>query len=308
MYKPTSMLLSGPAFSFLLYENTKASFMQEGFLLGEVVHKEKRTITDNDQQQIMSSTTIKVNSVVPCPMNHYFYDSVGKVDRRKIEEFLGAQFERVVAWYQYKKVANFQLSLRHKIIHKQLSEVFNISPELFTTCLLITEASENCSTHSYQQAFFRFNNYMYDRVPVHITNLSENNNTYKCSEASSETFSRLLSGLKVDINKSQGLDVINKIHQALQDHTDSVVKELTAAEKRLYELETEVQQLSQAKKAKELWTENQSSNLDKSGEIMKNTKTLSNRGRGKRKAITSNDRNGSPVNNVDQSRTRRTIL
>ncbi|KAJ8928396.1 hypothetical protein NQ314_019061 [Rhamnusium bicolor] len=252
MFTPVSVSLSGPAFSFLLYENSKCRFQQEGFLLGEIVHKETKTITDNDQQQVNISRTIKINSIMPCPQPHYFYNEIGKIDSDKIKKFLGNQFNKVVAWYKYQRISSFKFTLRDKILHKQLRDLFEISPELFTCCLLINEASDNGSTHLYSQAFMRCNNNIYDKLPIHIPNLSEPNNTYKSSETASETFNKILNDLKIDKKNAQGLVVINKIQNALQKHIDSVVENLSEAEKYMHELEEEVQQLETMHKLEKL--------------------------------------------------------
>ncbi|KAG5895533.1 hypothetical protein JTB14_010677 [Gonioctena quinquepunctata] len=182
MFTPISVSLSGPAFSFLLYENSKCRFQQEGFLLGEIVHKETKTITDNDQQQ--------VNIKIP--------------------------------------------------------------PELFTCCLLNSEVSDNAATHSFSQYFVRCNNIGYEKLPIHIPNLSESNNTYKNSEPASETFCKILGDLKIDKKNTQGLVVINKIQNALQKHIDSVVETLAESEKYMYELEEEVKNLQTLKKLKKM--------------------------------------------------------
>ncbi|KAJ8985694.1 hypothetical protein NQ317_014343 [Molorchus minor] len=252
MVTPVSVSLSGPAFSFLLYENSKCRFQQEGFLLGKIIRKETKTITDNDQQQVNVSITVKINSVMPLPQTHYFYNGVGKVDEHKLREFLGNQFDTVVAWYKYQKISSFKFTLRNKTIHRQLTELFKISPELFTCCLLINEISDNGSTHLYSQAFMRYHNGVYDKLSIHIPNLSEPNNTYKESEPASDTFNKILKDLKIDKNNAQGLVVISKIQSAVQKHVDTVIKDLSEAEKYLHELEEEVKQLEMMKKLKQL--------------------------------------------------------
>lgn len=190
--------------------------------------------------------------MMPCPQPHYFYNGLGKIDRDKIREFLGNQFTKVVAWYKYQRISSFKFTLRDKILHKQLQDFFNISPELFTCCLLINEISDNGSTHLYSQAFMRCNNTVYDKLPIHIPNLSEPNNTYKSSEPSSATFNKIINDLKIDRKSTQGLVVINKIQNALQKHIDTVIENLSEAEKYLHSLEEEIRQLEIIKKLKKL--------------------------------------------------------
>ncbi|XP_072384301.1 BRISC complex subunit FAM175B-like [Diabrotica undecimpunctata] len=276
MYTPTSVSLSGPAFSFLLYENTKSRFHQEGFLLGELIKKETKTITDSDQQQVNISKIIKINSVVPFPQTHYFYNGTGKINKDKVREFLGNQFSKVVAWYKYQKGTNTKLTLRDRIIHRQLLELFDISPEMFTCCLLTTELSDNAATHLFSQIFVRCNSLGCDNIPVVIPNLSESNNMYKSSETSSETFKKILGDLKIDKRNTQGLVIINKIQNALQKHIDTLVTDLAESEKYLYELEKEVSQLEIYKKVKKKNSETLDSANDWSGDHLNNSQTSNN--------------------------------
>lgn len=218
-------------------------FFQDGFLLGEVLHKETKTITDNDQQQINISKTIIIKSVLPCPQKHFFYNGTGKIDRNRIKGLLGDQFNKVVAWYKFQKTSSLRFSLRDKIIHKQLIDLFSISPDLFTCCFLINEVSDNGSTHLFSQAFIRFQNNKYDNVPIYIPNLSESNNTYKTPELASFTFNTLLSDLKMDQKTTQGSLFIKEIQNALQNHIDHVIKDLSIEEQHMFELEEEVKQL-----------------------------------------------------------------
>lgn len=251
MCTPILVSLSAPAFSYLLYENAKCRFQQEGFLLGEIIRKETKIITDNDQQQINVSKTIKINSVMPCPQNHYFYNATGKINKDKIKSFLGNQFSQVVAWYKYQKTPDSKLSFRDKIIHRQLLELFNNSPELFSCCLLTHEISWNGATQLFSQSFVRCNGIGCDKLPLSIPNLSEQNNMYKSSEPASGTFNKILSDLKIDNKNTQGVVIINKIQNALQKHIETLVKDLSESEKYLYELEQEVRQLEMYKGDKE---------------------------------------------------------
>lgn len=253
-------------------------YLQEGFLLGDILHKETKTITDNDQQQINISKTIKINSLMPCPHPHFFYNGTGKVDKNKVKDFLKDQFDRVVAWYKFQKTSNLKFSLRDKIIHKQLIEVFGKTSDLFPCCLLINEISDNGATHLFSQAFIRYHNNRYDRIPMHIPNLSEPNNTYRLPEPSSQTFDKILRNLKIDEKKTQGLIVINKIHNALQKHIDTIIKNLSQAEEYLHELEEEVKTLEKRKLKKKKEEEK-----DKREALVANTKLEDNRE--KRKSV-----------------------
>nr|CAI5850420.1 unnamed protein product [Callosobruchus analis] len=253
MSTQATVTLSGPAFSFLLFETSKCSlFQQEGFLLGEVVHKETKTITDNDQQQVNVTDNIKLNSVLPCPQSHYFYNRAGKINKNQIQEFLGNHFNKVIGWYKFQRVSNFRLTLRDKVIHKQLIQFFEAQPELFLYGMLISEVSDNKSTHTFSQSFFRYNRSTYEQTVIRIPNLSEPKTSYKHPEPTSETFSKILQDLKIDRKTTQDLVVINKIQNAVHKHIDSIVEELAEAEKEMFELEEEVKCLQIERRLKRL--------------------------------------------------------
>lgn len=213
--------------------------------MGELVEKETRTITDNDQRQVNVARILKINSCMPCPMPCYFYDGVGRVDMDKVKNFLGCLFPKLIAFYRYKDASSscFRMTSREKLIHQQLAQFANIPSEFFTCCLLVSEKSDNGSTHSFTQNFLRFRNRLYEQLPLHIVNLSDSNYSYKSPEPMSESFTKLLKGLAINHQSSQGLATITKIETALQTHTNSIVTNLAEAENRLSQLEQEVQKL-----------------------------------------------------------------
>lgn len=175
------------------------------------------------------------------------------MDKNKLKDLLGDQFGKVVAWYKFQKISGFKFSLRDKIINMQLKDMFGLTPDIFTCCYLINEVSDNGSTHLFSQVFMRYHNSKYERLPIHIPNLSEPNNTYKTSEKASLTFIKLLQELKIDKSKAQGLAVINKIQNALQKQIDKVIEDLSLSETHLHNLEEDVKllELRKAKKEKD---------------------------------------------------------
>jgi hypothetical protein len=251
MIETLTVSLTGPAFSFLLYENMKSKFCQEGFLIGHLVEKETKTITDNDQQQIHLQRIIRINCAVPCPQPFYFYDAIGRVDTEKVKTFLGDLAPKVIAWYKYKPASSFNFTFRERIIHKQLSTLFNVPPEFFTCCLMIGESSDNNSTHTHTQTFVRYLSHSYEQLPMHIVNLSDTHNAYKSPEQPSDTFLDIVRGLNINFKKAGGTNVVTKIQNALQKHIESTVENLAEAEKKLFQLESEVRNINNMVKNKD---------------------------------------------------------
>lgn len=89
-------------------------------MCGKVARTETTIITDAEQSQIRVNYAIKVTNVIPCPRQSYFYSKSGRVDQQKLKSFLGKEMANVVAWYKHKSFRDFKLSLRDKIVHKQV--------------------------------------------------------------------------------------------------------------------------------------------------------------------------------------------
>lgn len=241
MFQPASVSLSGPAFSFLLYETCKCSVRQDGFLLGEIIHKEITSITDNEQKQVDISKIIKINSVIPCPTNNYF--ARGRVDKEKLCKFLGPSFSKVVAWYKCEPFSSMKFTLRDRALHKQFKELFEVPPDLFSFCFVSMECTDNFASYNYQQNFIRYSNGIFDRLNIYIPNLSELNNSYKNSEPASAIFNKILSTIKMDIENTKGIVAVTEIENAVQKYITTTAAELAQAEKSLFQLEQEVKRL-----------------------------------------------------------------
>lgn len=219
-------------------------------MLGDIVKKKISKITDHEQIQVETIETIQINSVIPCPQISYFYDAVGRVNCQKLKDFLGSQYNKVVSWYIYKTGEDIHFTFRDKLVHKSLTNIFNVYASCFTTCLLTKATSENSSTHSFETTFWKHSGMKYTQIPIHISNLGEKNNAYKSEGPSSQTFQNIIKQLNVGEMKSNAILNINKIHSALLTHVNEVAIELSVAEKRLFDLENEIAQLKNDNKNK----------------------------------------------------------
>ncbi|XP_044258234.1 BRISC complex subunit FAM175B-like [Tribolium madens] len=250
MTETLTVTFSGPAFSFLLRDNTKSEYCQVGFLLGEIIEKETKTITDNDLRQVHISREIRFNGSIPWPDPCYFHNQAGKVNAEKIKNFLGDLTPRVLAWYKYKHASGFDFTFRDRILHKQFITLFNVPPEFFTCCLLIKDSSENKSTHSWRQTFVRYCNYDLGHLRFRIENLSDPNNTYKSPRPLSHIVVKIINEVKSKGEDTQGNSMISRIQNAVQKHTSSLIDHLAEAEKRVFELEKEYKRLKAEKNRK----------------------------------------------------------
>lgn len=234
--------------------------------MGEIIEKKTNTITDNDEQVTKIDRIIKVNSAIPCSTLSYFYDAVGHIDEKKINNYLGNQKSnqvRVVAWYKFKRSNGFKMTVREKIVHKQLSQSFAQNhPELFACCLLTTNSSLNGSTHLYSQTFLRYLEPTYQMLPMHIVNLSDPNNCYKSVESISDTFNKLVKSLRIDRRKTQGLNIITQINEELQRRTEQIASTLGDSEKTFFDLQEEIKLLKEKVAFKEMNKDDEMTDLD----------------------------------------------
>ncbi|CAG9857356.1 unnamed protein product [Phyllotreta striolata] len=276
MPPPVSVSISPPVLSFLMLENEKCHYQQEGFLFGEINQKETKSITDNDHQQINISTTIRIDSSTSCPKIHYFYNNIGKIDEEKLKRFFGERFDRIIGWYVYQNRPTTNLTLRYRLIHRQLCELFQKSREFFAFGLLNYDRSSNGSTHTFAQSFYRCTELGWDKLPMVIPNLSDNVNAYRTPEAPSVTFDGILAEIgKREFNKAP-LWVINRVQNTVQEHNEALVKEVAEAESRLWVLQREVEEkLKEFKERKLTGVASSSLSIDDKEEVGNTSSTES---------------------------------
>lgn len=159
---------------------------------------------------------------------------------------LGEKTSEVIGWYKFRHTPGFKLAMREKVIHRQLTNFFSTPPDLFTTCLLTKEVSDNRATHLLSQTFVRYSNYMYQPLPMHIVNLSDPNNSYKEPEPVCPAFKQLLETKSTVLENARGVKVVGEIHNALLEEIGSIFGDLCNVYAEMYEAEAEVKQLKHA--------------------------------------------------------------
>lgn len=212
-------------------------------MLGEIVQTETTLITDNDQNHVNISRIVKINSVVPFASPTWF--GTGRVDKEELKAYLGPGFTKVVAWYKFSHSPTMELTIKERSMYDQFKNIFEVSPDLFPVCFVKSEASENFSTHSFQQSFALYENGNFVKLDMRMPNLGDPNNMYSNSEPPSELFNKIVSTIKTDLEGTTGVAAITAIENAVQKTIDNTVVELAAAELELFELEQEVALLLQ---------------------------------------------------------------
>lgn len=164
---------------------------------------------------------------------------------KNIKWFCKKYIIKILFAYLYRYDLNWNLTLKDKIVHKQLCSSINVPPDMFLMCQLSHKANEANSTHSYRQVFNRFYMHTFVPVPMHIVNMAERNFSYQGSLPTTPIFKDILSSLKMNIKKTQGVVAILKIEDSLENQMDKMVEELAQSEKEMNCLEDEIYELKQ---------------------------------------------------------------
>lgn len=243
MTETVSVSISGIAFSFISYENVKCDSNQEGLLLGEFISKETNHVTDAEHTVVNKQNIIKIKSVIPCPRQFYFYNAAGLLDITQFNSILGGQKDKVVGWYLFKQkqISPPKLTLREKIVHKQVAALLKIPLSTFTTCLLTMNSSNIKATYSFTQAFLRYHMGKYESVPVQVENLTLPKYSYKIPEPMPNILAKVIKGINKDNLESH--EFVQKIQEGLQCHMNGLLEELIDKEEQLFKIEEEVKNL-----------------------------------------------------------------
>lgn len=193
--------------------------------------------------------TIKVTGIFPCARQSYFYNSAGRVSKEKLKSILGPEMTKVVAWYKCKSFGDYKLTMCDKIVHKQLANIFQTVPELFSVCLSTSENSDLRGTLSFAQRFIRYHHCDFKELFIRTPNLSDPKDTFREAAPSGEddTFKKLMRSAKKKNEVCSGLDYSIKIETTLQQHITLSVKKLFNSEAKLFVLNEEVVKLLNAR-------------------------------------------------------------
>lgn len=118
-----------------------------------------------------------------------------------------------------------------------------IPSEMFIFCRLTCQSNRSGSTDFYKQVFLRYNDPVFQELPIEIINVSDSNGSYKQSTPTSDTFKKILSSHNIKLNEMHGFQTISNIENAVQDHVEKLVVQLTKSEIKLISIENEVNRL-----------------------------------------------------------------
>lgn len=121
--------------------------------MGHVNEECLKTVTDAD----MASIRIKkyVNVTGSFPINVEIFDHVGQINIENLQENMVGNLKNIVGWYRFRRNTNIKLTVREKLIHKNLCNYVEMPVDTFIFGALIANYSTNNAIHKYQQLFYR---------------------------------------------------------------------------------------------------------------------------------------------------------
>ncbi|KAF3428010.1 hypothetical protein E2986_10450 [Frieseomelitta varia] len=256
--------ISGPALSLLFYENVRSTGDQMGFLLGETVEFVIKSYSDLDNQVETVKIYNNIEAVVTCPLPNSLHNSIGKINKEKLKDFLRDTSKQVIGWFRFRRNVGLIPTFRDKLLHKQFASHFcnenGSKEEYFVTCLLSSSRSSEKGTYKFKHVFLRQNREIFEPVPLRISNLGSNSfaqegldykptPTKKSSDAP-DVFTSFIESLNLDLTKTSAVESAIAIQKAAEEHLSQLIPDLCKSDLEVVELERQIKEFMINKKKK----------------------------------------------------------
>lgn len=246
--------ISGAALSLLFYENVRSCGDQMGFLIGQTLEFSVKTYTDSDNQIETIKTHNNIEAVVTCPLPELLHDSVGRINKEKLKDFMRDKSKQVIGWFRFRRNTGLLPTMRDKLLHREFASYFTggngSKEEFFVTCLLNASTSNGRGTHKFKHVFLRRRRGVFEPVSVRVNNLgneSARGSDYKPIpiKRSSETpdaFTRLIESLNLDLMRTSGVESAISIQKTAEQYLNQLIPQLCESDLEVAELEKQVKE------------------------------------------------------------------
>nr|XP_012146978.1 PREDICTED: BRISC complex subunit Abro1-like isoform X1 [Megachile rotundata]XP_012146979.1 PREDICTED: BRISC complex subunit Abro1-like isoform X1 [Megachile rotundata]XP_012146980.1 PREDICTED: BRISC complex subunit Abro1-like isoform X1 [Megachile rotundata]XP_012146981.1 PREDICTED: BRISC complex subunit Abro1-like isoform X1 [Megachile rotundata]XP_012146982.1 PREDICTED: BRISC complex subunit Abro1-like isoform X1 [Megachile rotundata]XP_012146983.1 PREDICTED: BRISC complex subunit Abro1-l len=256
--------ISGAALSLLFYENVRNCGDQMGFLLGETLEFVVKTYTDADNQIETVKTQNNIETVITCPLPDLLYDSIGRINKENVKDFLRDKSKQVIGWFRFRRNTGLVPTMRDRLLHNEFATHFSngdcTKEKFFVTCLLSSSTSDEGGTHKFKHVFLRRVKRILEPVPLRINNLENNSillegSDYKPpptkrSSDLPDVFTRLIESLNLDLTRTSDLESAITIEKAAEQYLNQLIPELCKSDLEVAELEKQVKEFKFNKKSK----------------------------------------------------------
>ncbi|KOX80689.1 hypothetical protein WN51_01977 [Melipona quadrifasciata] len=253
-----------PALSLLFYENVRSTGDQMGFLLGETVEFVIKSYSDLDNQVETVKIYNNIEAVVTCPLPNSLHNSIGKINKEKLKDFLRDTSKQVVGWFRFRRNVGLVPTFRDKLLHKQFASHFcnenGSKEEFFVTCLLSSSTSSEKGTYKFKHVFLRQNREIFEPVPLRISNLGSNSfaqegldykpTPTKKSSNAPDVFTSFIESLNLDLTKTSAVESAIAIQKAAEEHLSQLIPDLCKSDLEVAELERQIKEFMLNKKKK----------------------------------------------------------
>ncbi|XP_053975906.1 BRISC complex subunit FAM175B-like [Hylaeus volcanicus] len=256
--------ISGAAMSLLFYENVRNTGDQMGFLLGENLEFVFKTYSDSDNQIETVKKHNNIETVISCPLPDLLHDSIGRIDKEKLKDFMRENSKQVIGWFRFRQNTDLVPTLRDNILHKEFASYFSggngINKEFFVMCMLSSSTTNARGTHKFKHVFLRHRKGAFEPVPLRIYNLGSRLFTHdgsdykptptKKSSDRPDIFTKVIESLDLNLAKTSGLDSVITIQKTAEEYLRDLIPELCESDLEVAKLERQIKEFKLKRQAK----------------------------------------------------------
>ncbi|XP_031549699.1 BRISC complex subunit Abraxas 2-like [Actinia tenebrosa] len=214
--------VSGPVLSSLFLELANGKGDLEGFLLGDTSGRTVNTISDSSSQHLSFERIATIQGFIPRERAFSFYDSVGSIDKKKIEILLGKNKENVIGWYRYRRNTQSFVSMRERHVHHNLIREINFTPaKEFVFIIFTASTSAGMSVHSFDYNIVSSSHVMgtFTNHEMKVVNLGDTcHSEYRLQPETIRTPSKVFTDV-INIYREDFIDKDGCLQQPLATHS-----------------------------------------------------------------------------------------
>jgi len=126
MEQTRRLSVAGVTLASLFYELTASSTDMEGLLFGTTTHQVVQSFNDVQSQGAEEGkTTVAIQGFVCCGGPFSFYDGLGRVNKEKLEAFIGNRSKQsLIGWFKFRRHSPLRASVRETEVHSQLTAIW----------------------------------------------------------------------------------------------------------------------------------------------------------------------------------------